>query len=165
MGKYPSHSGRANLSLVKPSLDWYTLAQPSAVKPSSAWVSAAQPSSAKIASGFGELYHAVANKYFIDEAVDTSVIRLNMIAAKVLRWIDENIVDGLVLLVGRTNRTGGFFSAWFDQKVVDGAVNGVGALTQTFGFIARLFQTGRIQQYASFAVAGGLAVAAWLLLG
>ena len=88
-----------------------------------------------------------------------------MLASKLLRWIDETVVDGLVLLVGRINRSGGGVFAWFDQKVVDGAVNGVGALTQTFGFIARLFQTGRVQQYASFAVAGGLAVAAWLLLG
>ena len=126
---------------------------------------AAQPSSEKIASSLGELYHVVANKYFIDEVVDATIIRLTRVAAKLLRWIDESIVDGLVLLIGRTNRTCGFFSAWFDQKVVDGVVNGVAALTQTFGFIARLFQTGRIQQYASFAVAGGLAVAAWLLLG
>ena len=57
-----------------------------------------------------------------------------------------------------------FDRSWY-RSILDGAVNGVGALTQTFGFIARLFQTGRIQQYASFAVAGGLAVAAWLLLG
>ena len=84
---------------------------------------------------------------------------------KMLRWVDETIVDGMVLLVGRINRHFGDISAWIDSKIVDGAVNGVGALTQTFGFIARLFQTGRIQQYASFAVAGGLAVAAWLLLG
>jgi NADH-quinone oxidoreductase subunit L len=119
----------------------------------------------RIADGFGELYHTVRNKYFIDEIVDATVIRGSMSLGKILRWFDETIVDGMVLLVGRINRVIGDASAWFDLKIVDGAVNGVGALTQTFGFIARLFQTGRIQQYASFAVAGGLAVAAWLLLG
>ena len=102
---------------------------------------------------------------FIDEIVDATFIRLSLVAGKLLRWFDETIVDGLVLLVGRTNRGGGAVAAWIDLRIVDGAVNGVGALTQTFGFIARLFQTGRIQQYASFAVAGGLAVAAWMLLG
>jgi NADH-quinone oxidoreductase subunit L len=126
---------------------------------------AGQPSSEKIAAGFGELYHTVCNKYFIDEIVDATFIRLSLVTGKVLRWFDETIVDGLVLLVGRTNRGGGAVAAWIDLHIVDGAVNGVGALTQTFGFIARLFQTGRIQQYASFAVAGGLAVAAWMLLG
>ena len=124
-----------------------------------------RPNPENIANGFGELYVTVANKYYIDEIVDASAIRLSMLSAKFLRWFDETVVDGFVLLIGRINRSGGGVSAWFDQKVVDGAVNGVGALTQTFGFIARLFQTGRIQQYASFAVAGGLAVAAWLLLG
>jgi NADH-quinone oxidoreductase subunit L len=126
---------------------------------------AGQPSSEKIAAGFGELYHTVCNKYFIDEIVDATFIRLSLVTGKVLRWFDETIVDGLVLLVGRTNRGGGAVAAWIDLHIVDGAVNGVGALTQTFGFIARLFQTGRIQQYASFAVAGGLGVAAWMLLG
>ena len=129
------------------------------------FASLSRPNPENIAGGFGELYVAVANKYYIDEVVDAAVIRMSMLASKLLRWFDETIVDGLVLLVGRTNRSGGGVFAWFDQKVVDGAVNGVGALTQTFGFIARLFQTGRVQQYASFAVAGGLAVAAWLLLG
>ena len=119
----------------------------------------------RISDGFGELYHTVRNKYFIDEIIDSTVIRGSMTLGKSLRWFDETIVDGTVLLVGRINRVMGDASAWFDSKIVDGAVNGVGALTQTFGFIARLFQTGRIQQYASFAVAGGLAVAAWLLLG
>jgi hypothetical protein len=124
-----------------------------------------RPKPENIAGGFGELYHTVRNKYFIDEIVDATVIRGSMTLGKILRWFDETIVDGTVLLVGRVNRVIGDASAWFDLKIVDGAVNGVGALTQTFGFIARLFQTGRIQQYASFAVAGGLAVAAWLLLG
>jgi hypothetical protein len=48
--------------------------------------------------------------------------------------------------------------------VVDGAVNGVGLTTQTFGSVARLLQSGRIQQYATYAVFGGLALAVWLIL-
>ena len=57
-----------------------------------------------------------------------------------------------------------FFSAWFDRTFVDGAVNGVGAVTQVFGSAVRLLQSGRVQQYAAFAVAGGLAAAVWLIL-
>jgi hypothetical protein len=37
-------------------------------------------------------------------------------------------------------------------------------LTQTFGSIARLLQSGRVQQYATYAVFGGLLLAAWLIL-
>jgi len=66
--------------------------------------------------------------------------------------------------IGILNRSLGFFIAWFDLNVVDGAVNAIASVTQTFGSIARLFQTGRIQQYVSFAIAGGLIAAAWLIL-
>jgi NADH-quinone oxidoreductase subunit L len=81
-----------------------------------------------------------------------------------LNWVDKNIVDGLVNLVGRTGRSIGVVSSHFDRVVVDGAVNGVGLVTQTFGSVVRLVQSGRIQQYATFAVFGGLMLAAWLIL-
>jgi NADH-quinone oxidoreductase subunit L len=119
---------------------------------------------ARVARGLGELYHTVANKYYIDEFVNATVIRLVMTLALVQKWIDENIVDGFVNGVGWTNKQLGFFHAWFDRVFVDGAVNGVASTTQIFGSLARLVQTGRIQQYVSYAVAGGLAAAAWLIL-
>jgi NADH-quinone oxidoreductase subunit L len=119
---------------------------------------------AKITRALGEVYHAVANKYWIDEIVNATVIRATIGLALAQRWFDENVVDGIVNGVGILTRTLGFASAWFDLHVVDGAVNGVGATTQGFGSVARLFQTGRIQQYVSFAVAGGVLLAAWLIL-
>jgi NADH-quinone oxidoreductase subunit L len=123
-----------------------------------------KPDPARIARALGEVYHAVASKYWIDELVNATVIRLTIGLALLQKWIDENIVDGLVNGVGILTRTLGFGSAWFDLHVVDGAVNGVGATTQAFGSVARLFQTGRVQQYVSFAVAGGVLLAAWLIL-
>jgi NADH-quinone oxidoreductase subunit L len=117
-----------------------------------------------ITRGLGEGYHVVRNKYYVDEFVDVTVIRGTLVAAALQRWFDENVVDGLVNFVGILNKTLGVLSAVFDRVVVDGAVNLVGSLTQVFGSVARLFQTGRIQQYVSFAVAGGLAAAAWLIL-
>ena len=118
----------------------------------------------KITGALGEIYPAVANKYYVDEVVDMSVIKGTMALSSGQSWIDRNIVDGLVNLTGRIGKALGFLSAWFDRTFVDGAVNGAGALTQAFGSVVRLFQTGRIQQYVSFAVAGGLALAAFLLL-
>ena len=47
---------------------------------------------------------------------------------------------------------------------VDGAVNGLAAVSQVCGAAFRLLQTGRIQQYASFAIAGGLIAAVWWTL-
>jgi len=119
---------------------------------------------ARIARNLGEVYHTVANKYYVDELVDRVVVRPTLALARLQKWIDENLVDGIVNGAGHLNRGVGFLSAWFDLKVVDGAVNGTASLTQTLGALARLVQTGRVQQYISFAVAGGLALAAWLIL-
>jgi NADH:ubiquinone oxidoreductase subunit 5 (subunit L)/multisubunit Na+/H+ antiporter MnhA subunit len=87
-----------------------------------------------------------------------------MHVANLLGWIDRNVVDATVNLVGRIGMSLGKGSATFDRVVIDGAVNGVGLFTQTFGSVVRLFQSGRVQQYATFAVFGGLALAAWLIL-
>ena len=119
---------------------------------------------ANIARSLGEVYVAIANKYYIDEFVNATVIRGTMWLAYAQKWIDENVVDGTVNGVGWINKNLGFAAAWYDRTIVDGAVNGVASTTQAFGSVARLFQSGRIQQYATFAVAGGLAAAAWLIL-
>ncbi len=119
---------------------------------------------ARITSTLGEVYLAVRRKYFIDEVVDATVIRATWKLTHLQKWIDEKLIDGLVNLVGRTNRVGGFISAWFDRTFIDGAVNLVGLVSQFFGAAFRLLQTGRIQQYAAFAVAGGILLAAWLIL-
>jgi NADH:ubiquinone oxidoreductase subunit 5 (subunit L)/multisubunit Na+/H+ antiporter MnhA subunit len=119
---------------------------------------------ARITARLGEVYVAVRRKYYVDEAVDATAVRGTLGLAGLQRWFDEKVVDGVVNLFGWTGKQLGFFAAGFDRVVVDGAVNLVGSLTQTFGSVARLLQTGRVQQYVSFAVAGGLAAAAWLIL-
>jgi NADH-quinone oxidoreductase subunit L len=118
----------------------------------------------RITGRLGELYPAIVNKYYIDEFVNMTVIKGTMVLAAGQTWFDRNVIDGFVNLNGRIGKALGFLSAWFDRTFVDGAVNGAGALTHAFGSIARLFQTGRIQQYVSFAVAGGLLLAACMLL-
>ncbi|MCB9914058.1 MAG: NADH-quinone oxidoreductase subunit L [Planctomycetes bacterium] len=119
---------------------------------------------ARVTNALGEVYTTVANKYYIDEFVQVSFIKGAVLVAAGLKWFDETIIDGLVLLVGRINKGVGFVAAWFDKTVVDGLVNAVGAVSNAFGSALRLLQTGRIQQYVSFAVAGGLLAAAWLIL-
>ena len=119
---------------------------------------------AKITGLLGMGYDVVRSRYFVDEAVDKVVIGGSMKAAYAQKAVDEKLVDGLVLTVGRINKALGFFWAWFDKTFVDGVVNGVGLVSQAFGSVLRLLQTGRIQQYAAFAVGGGLLAAAWMIL-
>ncbi len=119
---------------------------------------------ARIASALGPAYELVRDKYHVDELVNATVVRATLVLTRLQRWIDENLVDGLVRLVGLTNKLGGFLAAWFDRTFIDGAVNGVALASQVFGAAFRLLQTGRIQQYAAFAVGGALLTAAWLIL-
>ena len=119
---------------------------------------------AVITAKLGIVYETVRDKYYIDEVVNATVIACSMWTSRALTWFDASIVDGLVNLLGRTGKFAGSFSAWIDRTFVDGAVNGVALVTQAFGSVVRLFQSGRIQQYATFAVAGALMAAAWLIL-
>ncbi|MEX1025811.1 MAG: NADH-quinone oxidoreductase subunit L [Planctomycetota bacterium] len=119
---------------------------------------------AKIAGSLGLVYDTVRGKYFYDEFIDATVIRGTMALAYTQKWFDEKIIDGLVLSVGRVNLMAGGFWAWFDRTFVDGLVNLTGLVSQLCGSAMRLLQTGRIQQYAAFAVGGGLLTAAWLIL-
>jgi NADH-quinone oxidoreductase subunit L len=106
----------------------------------------------------------VRRKYYVDEFVDATVIRLTWWLTHTQKWFDENVVDGGVRLVGAVNALGGAFAAWFDRVFIDGAVNAVAMASQVFGAAFRLVQTGRIQQYAAFAVGGAVMTAAWLIL-
>ena len=112
----------------------------------------------------GEAYHTVANKYYVDEMVHATVIKGSMLIARVLSAFDKYVIDGIVNLCGTGGRAVGNLSAWFDRTFVDGAVNGAAALSQAFGSVVRLLQSGRVQQYAAFAVGGGMLVAVWVIL-
>jgi len=119
---------------------------------------------ARIAGALGLVYVAVRRKYYFDELVDATVIRATWVLTRAQKWFDENIVDGLVRTVGGFNKLLGGFSAWFDKTFIDGVVNAIAMASQVFGAAFRLVQTGRIQQYAAFAVGGAVLTAAWLIL-
>jgi NADH-quinone oxidoreductase subunit L len=118
----------------------------------------------RVVAALGQVYTAVRRKYYVDELVDATVIRLTWTLTHAQKAFDENVVDGGVRAVGGLNKLGGTFAAWFDRVFIDGAVNAVALASQVFGAAFRLVQTGRIQQYAAFAVGGAVLTAAWLIL-
>ena len=119
---------------------------------------------AKITGALGELYTTVLNKYYVDEFVNMTVIKGCMVLAAVQKTFDERVVDGTVLAVGRINVGIGYVAKWIDENIVDGTVRLTGAITDAFSSVVRLFQSGRIQQYATAAVGGALLLAAWMIL-
>jgi NADH-quinone oxidoreductase subunit L len=119
---------------------------------------------------FGErfpgLVTTVANKYYVDEAYDATVVAGTMKLARASWEFDARVVDGAVngarhLTVGTS-----FFSGLFDLNVVDGLVNLVAA---GYGWASRglrRVQWGVVQGYALIMTVGFvLMVAAALWLG
>ncbi|MHB1138597.1 MAG: NADH-quinone oxidoreductase subunit 5 family protein [Microthrixaceae bacterium] len=91
------------------------------------------------------------NKYYFDWLYTTVIVGfVKGPLARATNWVNQNVIDGVVNLVG-----GGSVGAgrWVyknvDQKVVDGAVNGAGLGADEAGGALRLTQSGRIQQYAA----------------
>jgi NADH-quinone oxidoreductase subunit L len=91
--------------------------------------------SAKLAGSLNGLYKAAYHKFYIDE---------------VYLFITKKIIFNLI---GRP-------AAWIDKNVVDGMVNATGNATQAFSEKIKGFQSGKVQQYAIYFLAGviGLAV-------
>lgn len=92
----------------------------------------------KLASSLSGLYKAAYHKFYFDE--------LYMAITK----------GFLFPFVGRP-------AAWFDRNVVDGAVNGSASLTRSIAERIRGLQSGKVQQYAIWFLAGVILLAAVVL--
>ena len=82
---------------------------------------------------FGSIYSSLKRKLYIDE---------------VYEFITKRI---LFNLIGRP-------AAWFDKNIVDGLMNTLGKATQVFSFSTSGWQSGRVQAYSAWFLAGTLAV-------
>jgi NADH-quinone oxidoreductase subunit L len=112
------------------------------------------------AAGAG--YRLLENKYYLDHLY-TGVVAGGTKGplAKVTYWFDQQVVDGVVKLVGTASRRGG---EWVydnvDQRVVDTIVNGSGATAEGSGQLLRKQQTGKVQAYGAYLFAGATVLAA-----
>jgi len=88
----------------------------------------------KITSALGGLYTLVYNKYFVDEAYDSAVVRPLIEGSTAVLW------HGV------------------DQGVIDGTVNGVGYEARSIGGLLRRIQSGNIRSYATWVVLGSVAL-------
>jgi hypothetical protein len=91
----------------------------------------------RFAERFPTLYRTVANKYYVDEAYDATVVAGTVKLAQGCWEFDARVVDGAVngtrhLTVGTS-----FFSGLFDLNVVDGLVN---LLADAYGWASRVLR-------------------------
>jgi NADH-quinone oxidoreductase subunit L len=93
---------------------------------------------AALANSFGSLYKAAYRKFYIDEAY---------------LFVTKNILFGKL----------GKSAAWFDRSIVDGLVNTTGNMGLFLSELSRGLQSGRVQHYAIWFLAGIIALTVFLI--
>lgn len=115
------------------------------------------------AQQFKLLYKLSFNKWYFDEIYNSTVVGGTILLSKLSAFFDLYIIDGIVNGSAWLTRQFGFLAGYFDLYVIDGLVNLVANVTGFFGSIVRYLQTGRVQSYVAFAVAGLLILIYFLL--
>ena len=95
---------------------------------------------ARIAAAFGGIYRAAYRKFYIDE---------------VYLFVTKKI---LFKRIGKP-------AAWFDRSIVDGTVNTTGNMSLFMSELLRGLQSGRVQHYAIWFLAGAVALAVYMIYG
>jgi len=90
----------------------------------------------------------------VDELYDATVISGTFAAGRGLWTFDRKVVDGMVNGAGWTTIISSWFSGLTDKHVVDGLVNVVGRTCEEGSFWFRKIQTGLVQNYALWMLAG-----------
>ena len=112
----------------------------------------------------GFVHRVLANKYWVDELYDRTVIAGTLLFSRALWWFDTWILDGIVNGVRNVTVIGlGYGSNLFDKYVVDGAVNGVGSGAIGGSMLFRRVQSGLVQNYALI-MGGGIVLIALVYL-
>lgn len=93
---------------------------------------------AQIAKSLGGIYKATLNKFYIDE------IWAWFTKTLIFKWICDPI-------------------AWFDRHIIDGTMNGIAWTTQKVSSSIKGLQSGQVQFYAWFFIAGSIVIAALVL--
>jgi NADH-quinone oxidoreductase subunit L len=101
------------------------------------------------AERFPAIHRVLANKYYVDELYDATVVRGFWATARGLFRFDAFFIDGL-LVNGARHVTVAFslLSGLFDKYVVDGLVNLVGTTLDAGSRVFRRVQSGAVGNYA-----------------
>jgi NADH-quinone oxidoreductase subunit L len=105
---------------------------------------------------FPALQRTLANKYWVDELYDATVVRATWAAAAALHRFDAWVIDGFLVngLGARLTVVLSMLSGLFDKYVVDGLVNLTGFVLAGSSRLLRRAQTGLVSNYG-LVIAGG----------
>ena len=78
------------------------------------------------------------NKWYFDELYEALIVNgQSEMFTQVLRWFDQNIIDGIVNGVGSTTKKFAVFFGKFDKYVIDGFVNFIAYFAGFCGLVLR----------------------------
>lgn len=126
-------------------------------------------------SRLGIFWRIPLNKYWLDQLYGYKINedgtanpglfpRFMVMISRVAYWFDRTIIDGIVRLIGRIGAMLSTFSGWFDHAIIDGVINAIGDISGEIAGATRFVQTGRVQNYALYAIAGAAIFAIVFLL-
>jgi NADH-quinone oxidoreductase subunit L len=111
------------------------------------------------------LFGFLANKMWIDELYQRTVIAFSWICARVSDWMDRYFWDGLVRGFGAIGQIFGIFTTRVDERAINAGVDETAAGARTLGRILSAAHSGQIQTYLGAIAVGMLALLllyAWL---
>ncbi|MEY2546364.1 MAG: NADH-quinone oxidoreductase subunit [Verrucomicrobiota bacterium] len=107
------------------------------------------------------LFRFLANRMWLDELYEATVIRLSRMLAHVGDWLDRYVWDGLVRFVALLGQFFGMITTTADERGINSGVNGTTSGARGFGRLMSSAHSGQIQTYLG---AIGLGMLALLLL-
>ena len=119
----------------------------------------------RLAAGWRKLYALLLNKYYVDEVYDALVVNPYKRLCDWAFAFDANVVDGAVNGTAWMTRKGSGGSGFFDLWIVDGLVNLVGYSLKGGSWVFRRFQTGFVENYAFYIMAGLFVIIFFYLFG
>jgi len=104
------------------------------------------------------LYAVLYNRYYLDWLYDRVFVHgIRRGLAWVVHWVDHNVIDSFVDLLGRgAVGLGRFVDRRLDREVVDGLVNDVPAAAEGAGAALSRAHDGRLQRYVTTMVVGSV---------
>ncbi len=112
---------------------------------------------------FPQSYATINGLYFFDEFYQATVVRAGHALSRTFASFDQRVVDGAVNMVGTLGQALGRLHGAIDKTVVDGLVNSFWHLSHLLSRMFRRLQTGNVQDYLTFAVAGVVLVSLMVL--
>ncbi len=114
--------------------------------------------------GLGPLHPLLYNKYYVDEIYGALFVDgFAKGGGAFLSRFDAGVIDGAVNGAGWLTRFTSTVSIWWVTWFVDGAVRLTGFLVRFASYPMRMLQTGMLQNYAFFVVAGVLVILSYYL--